>query len=295
MAFLSNRILSGCVVEGGHLSTDSNYRVYLVEIAHEDFRSFTVQNYLHGMNAKARVIELLPYYRDAEEWGAFPPAPQGQVSRRNKIIESILFPDVAPVTFDWQDAEYVFSNMVYFARLVLATSGDQVQQRLPAGLRPLFEQYSLEHFGLPSKGGTKGILSTAPRLAASQTPTKNHHHPATVAPLPILRNASSKPKLAPASKGKVVAKEKPPTKMKRATKAPPRSPTPKKVSTVSKGNEKNDMISHRGNGGAIRTSKPFQKPHAISKNQQEEEARQTQPTSSSSAALHTGDSPRDGN
>jgi hypothetical protein len=143
MTFLSLRVLYGGIVESGHLSTDHDYRVQLVEVLHDEFRTLTIDNYLQGVDSRARILELLPFYRDAaEEWASFPPAPAGQTERRNKIMDAIFFPKTVSYEFDWSDASYVFHNMLHFSRLLMVSRGDQVAARLPAGLRPIFNTYT---------------------------------------------------------------------------------------------------------------------------------------------------------
>lgn len=206
MYFLAQRMVSGIAVQGGHRSTDHDYRVVLVDMI--EYRQHILMECMHGsslppqVQASMRILALHSLYEDAEEWGSFPPAPGGQRQRRNKILAAALFQKQQQITFDEDDIAYLLCNMGHFCRLVEVPQALDVIQRLPPALaEPVYRQYCLNILGCASQQASPpAVAATAAedqqeKEAASNSPSRRRGS-ATSAASATNKTTKTKPKTA---------------------------------------------------------------------------------------------------
>ena len=117
MYFLARRLLQGIPVRAGHRSTDHDYRVSIV-------------------SGPSHTLTLIPFYHDCEEWGSFPPAPQQDRMRRNRLLAAAWFPTDQDM-FDEADATYLVENVEHFARLLHLPDLARINAALPISLQQL--------------------------------------------------------------------------------------------------------------------------------------------------------------
>lgn len=117
MHFLAGRMFHGIPVQGGHRSTDHDYRVAISD-------------------GPSHTLILLPFYHDCEEWGSFPPAPKQERTRRNRLLAAAWFPTNND-TYDATDAAYLVEHVEHFARLLQLPDLARINATMPISLQQL--------------------------------------------------------------------------------------------------------------------------------------------------------------